>query len=351
MSGKRWTAQDEALLRELYPVTPTREVAAALGRSENAVGQRATKLGLKKAPGHGHEMPRRFWTDERREWFKGYVPGHSWHEISAEHERIFGTPLTKSQVQNAKHAMGVFSGTVGGRFEKGQPAWNKGRKQAEWMPPESIERTKATRFQKGQVHDRPDGWLKPIGYERLDKDGYIWVKVRDSRISGPQRQEPGHFNENWMPADSIERTKATRFKKGEVRDRPDGWLKPIGYERTDKDGYICVKVRDSRISGPQRQEPGHFNENWMPKNRHIWEQTHGEPVPPGHIVMFADHDRTNYDPGNLVAVPRTLWRIIVRLGLEYHDAESLQACMLMAQIAHVRRAKEKEAKRCRAGAR
>ena len=286
MSGKRWTAQDEALLRELYPVTPTREVAAALGRSENAVGQRATKLGLKKAPGHGHEMPRRFWTDERREWFKGYVPGHSWHEISAEHERIFGTPLTKSQVQNAKHAMGVFSGTVGGRFEKGQPAWNKGRKQAEWMPPESIERTKATRFQKGQVHDRPDGWLKPIGYERLDKDGYIWVKVRDSRISGPQRQEPGHFNENWMP-----------------------------------------------------------------KNRHIWEQTHGEPVPPGHIVMFADHDRTNYDPGNLVAVPRTLWRIIVRLGLEYHDAESLQACMLVAQIAHVRRAKEKEARQCRAGAR
>lgn len=286
MSGARWTPEEEQRLRELYPTTTTREVAAALGRSENAVGQRATKLGVRKVEGFRWEMPKKFWTEERAEWFKGYVPGHSWREISAEHERIFGTPLTKPQVQNAKHAMGVYSGTVGGQFEKGHEPFNKGRKQADYMSQEAIDRTKATRFKKGEVRDRPDGWLKPIGYERVDKDGYIWVKVRSSRISGPQRKESGHWNENWMP-----------------------------------------------------------------KNRHIWEQTHGEPVPPGHLVVFADHDRTNYDPANLVAVPRSLWRIIVRLGLEYHDADSLQACMLMAQIAHVRRAKEKEARQCRAGAR
>lgn len=279
MSGRPWTREEEQKIRDLYPTMETRDLADLLGRNENSVGQRAMKLGVKKADGFRQKVKRRFWTDDRIEWFRGYVPGHSWHEISSEHERIFGTPLTKAQIQNAKATFGVLSGTVGGQFEKGQAAWNKGRKQAEWMPPESIERTKATRFQKGQVHDRPDGWLKPIGYERVDKDGYVWVKVRDSRISGPQRNEPGHFNENWMP-----------------------------------------------------------------KNRHVWEKTHGEPVPDNHVVVFADHDRRNYDPGNLVAVPRTLWRIMVRLGLEYHDADSLKTCMLLARIAHVRCAKEKEAK-------
>lgn len=286
MSGRPWTAQDEALLRELYPVTPTREVAAALGRSENAVGQRATKLGLKKAPGHGHEMPRPKWDDDRREWFGRYAPGHSWHEISAEHERLYGEPLTKAMVQGAKQALCVRSGTVGGRFVKGQEPWNKGKRQADYMSPEAIDRTKDT-----------------------------------------------------------------RFKKGEIRPRADGWYKPVGYERTDRDGTVWVKVRDSRIDGPQRQERGHWNENWKQKHRLVWEQAHGCEVPPNTVVTFADGDHSNYDPGNLVAVPRAVWSAIHKLKLEYHDADSLRTCMLLARLAHERRAKEKEARRCRAGAR
>ena len=66
----------------------------------------------------------------------------------------------------------------GGRrsqFEKGQSPFNKGKKQEEYMSPESLELTKATRFKKGS---KPAN-TKPIGYERVNVDGYREVKVRD----------------------------------------------------------------------------------------------------------------------------------------------------------------------------
>jgi len=60
-----------------------------------------------------------------------------------------------------------------GRFRKGMRSHNKGRKQTEYMTPEAIERTKATRFKKGSVPHN----TKWDGAERVSKDGYIEVRV------------------------------------------------------------------------------------------------------------------------------------------------------------------------------
>lgn len=45
---RRWTAEDDALIRELYPTHPAYEVAARLGRSTDAVWKRVPVLGLEK---------------------------------------------------------------------------------------------------------------------------------------------------------------------------------------------------------------------------------------------------------------------------------------------------------------
>ena len=45
-------------------------------------------------------------------------------------------------------------------FKKGDIPFNKGVRQIEWMPPESIERTKATRFKPGCIPPN----AKPLGY-------------------------------------------------------------------------------------------------------------------------------------------------------------------------------------------
>lgn len=100
-------------------------------------------------------------------------------------------------------------------------------------------------------------------------------------------------------------------------------LVPVGTERVGKDGYIVVKVRE-HPAVPMSKD------NWEQKHRYIYAQVHGE-VPKGCVVMFADGDMRNFDPENLVAVPR---RYMARLnsGPAWHDAESLKACMALCDL-------------------
>ena len=213
------------------------------------------------------------WTPERREWFRAFVPGHSESEISAEHEHVFGTPLSNAQIGNAKTKLGVRSGTVGGRFEKGGTSFNKGKKWADFMTPEGQEASRRTCFKKGNMpHNALD---KPVGTERVDsKDGYIYVKVAER----PSRQD-------------------------------------------------C-------------------NDNWRPKHHLAWEAEHG-PVPPSTMIVFADRDKRNFDPSNLVAVPRDLWSTIQRRGMEYWDAESLGVCIGIARLDRARHAAQCRPRPCK----
>jgi hypothetical protein len=60
------------------------------------------------------------------------------------------------------------------QHKKGHIAFNKGKKQAEYMSPENIEKTKATRFKKG---DRPANYVTG---EFLTTDGYIKLSLQGS---------------------------------------------------------------------------------------------------------------------------------------------------------------------------
>lgn len=63
-------------------------------------------------------------------------------------------------------------------IKKGNVPMNKGKKQSEYMTPEAIEKTKPTRFQKGQIC-----WKhKEVDYERLTKDGYLQIKVAEPNV-------------------------------------------------------------------------------------------------------------------------------------------------------------------------
>ena len=87
--------------------------------------------------------------------------------------------ISESAVSNLKNKYNLRSGIVGGRFEKGQTSWNKGKK----MSSDQYKRCAATMFKKG---NHPANARK-IGSERLDKNGYILIKIRD-----------GHGNNNWI---------------------------------------------------------------------------------------------------------------------------------------------------------
>ncbi len=59
------------------------------------------------------------------------------------------------------------------RFNKGHVPYSKGKKQADWMSAEAIERTKNTRFKKGR---HPHN-TKYDGHERITVDGYIEIRL------------------------------------------------------------------------------------------------------------------------------------------------------------------------------
>ena len=195
---------------------------------------------------------------EKTAWMLSFIPGHSTEEVRAAFAERFGVELTASQVKNFKVRHECPSGTVGGRFEPGRAAHNRGLTWDQMMSPEAQERSRSGCFKPG---------------------GIPW----------------------------------------------NGRLRPVGYERVTADGYVEVKVADH----PDPDGPAH--NNWVPKARLVYEREVG-PVPPGHKVVFADGDKANFDPSNLVAVEDGVWGTIRLRGIPFHDAESLAAAVALARL-------------------
>ena len=86
----------------------------------------------------------------------------------------------------------------------------------------------------------------------------------------------------------------TQFKKG---NEPHN-TKHLGHERTNKAGYVEVSVAETN---PHTGYPRRY----VHKHRWQWERENG-PVPDGHCLKCLDGDKTNCDPSNWIAVPRSL---------------------------------------------
>lgn len=113
-------------------------------------------------------------TDDMKDFLVEYVPGHHHKEIQEAFNDRFDTQITLRQVSNAIKRYKLNTGFTG-CFEKGQEAFNKGKKQSEYMKHDAIERTKTTRFKKGQTPKNH----KPVGSTRINKDGYLEIKVAE----------------------------------------------------------------------------------------------------------------------------------------------------------------------------
>ena len=135
MKRKIWEEWEDKLLLDSYATTPTIELATRLGRSLSSLYSRTRTLGIRKC------------------------------------EQYLRDPELNTQLKN------FIMGGKKNHFKKGRVPENKGRKQKEYMSQEAINRTKATRFKRG---DRPFNW-KPVGSTRINVDGYVEVKVKEPR--------------------------------------------------------------------------------------------------------------------------------------------------------------------------
>lgn len=103
-------------------------------------------------------------------------------------------------------------------------------------------------------------------------------------------------------------------------------MKPVGSEYVGKDGVIMVKVAE------WPSKPG-SKDNWVQKQRYVWEQANNQKLPSGKevIVIFCDHDNRNFDPDNLLAVPR---RYIARMNSigQWSDKQTAEAVLAAAMV-------------------
>ncbi len=128
-------------------------------------------------------MVRHKYSEEERAFLREFVPGHSHKEITEEFNRNFSANITVTQIASSIKRYNLNTGRTG-RFEKGHEPANKG------THPKSVGRMIETQFKKGNLPHN----TKPMGYERITRDGYIEVKVseRPNRKTGERNFIPKH---------------------------------------------------------------------------------------------------------------------------------------------------------------
>ena len=111
--------------------------------------------------------PRHIWSDEEKQHLAEITPGRGHKEIQSMMSCKFGFDYTHHQIKGAITRNKLNTGRTG-RFEKGRATWNKGTK--------GLTKANVTSFKKGQ---KPHNY-KPLGSERITKDGYCEIKVSDT---------------------------------------------------------------------------------------------------------------------------------------------------------------------------
>jgi hypothetical protein len=129
---RAWSTEDDVLVRERYPDTPTPELARRLGRTVSATYNRAVGMGLRKSAAY----------------------------------------LASPAACRLRRGDNVGAGT---RFTPGHAPANKGLRRPGWSPG----RMKDTQFRKGERRGVAVKKYKPIGTERLSKEGYLERKIHD----------------------------------------------------------------------------------------------------------------------------------------------------------------------------
>ncbi len=137
--------------------------------------------GHKLKVGRRKEQHRKY-KDVHIEFIKNNVKGITLKELTQRFNNEFNMNISESAIANIKNKYNLQSGIVGGQFVKGQTSFNKGKKWSEYMSKEGQQNSRKTTFKKGNIPAN----ARSIGSERLDKNGYILIKIQD-----------GHKHKNW----------------------------------------------------------------------------------------------------------------------------------------------------------
>lgn len=138
-----------------------------LGKTATAI--RSTLKNYKIICGRSHKeriYPAQLYTSQEIAFMKEHYTGSTVEDLRIAFNRKFNRDMTWQQIRSAVHNRGFINGRDG-RFEKGHRPWNCGTK--------GLVKPNSGNFKKGQTPKN----TKPIGAERITKDGFIEIKIRE----------------------------------------------------------------------------------------------------------------------------------------------------------------------------
>lgn len=188
-----WQPEEVQVLRLAYGKLPTSELARMLERSENAIGQKAVKLGLcsgRHFTAAEDSVLRKRYPDEKT----SDIARDMGRPLHAVHGRAKRLGLSKSPAFYASDKAnriqrGIAPGAVRHQFPKGHVPANKGTRR----PGLAIGRMGETQFKKGRPAHEAANYV-PIGTEKFDpKRKVVLRKVTDDPSLFPvKRWRPVH---------------------------------------------------------------------------------------------------------------------------------------------------------------
>jgi len=200
------------------------------------------------------------YTTRQIDFIRDNITGRNYADLAKLFNQQFGTELTQSKIANAVYRYG----------------YNNGQPQAEHSKPHYYT-TKQIDFIKSNITGRRFKELTEMFNE------HFGLNLSETQIMGAAYKRSLH--------------------NGLTSRIP---CKPIGFERIDKRGYIKVKTA--------------YRGKWRNKQAVVWEEANG-PIPPGHVLIFADGNRQNCDLGNLLLVTKREMVIMSTKGLIYTRAD------------------------------
>jgi hypothetical protein len=184
--SQEYTSAERRWLKRAYKRLTVAELTAAFNakfgatRTKKAIKTMLFRSGYRSGRTSG--CPRgtyRIFTTDQVRWLRKTYKRLPVVELSKAFNAKFGASKRQEQIESFVGNHRITSGRTG-KFEHGNIPWNKGLKGVC-----TGGRSRETHFHKG---NRPPGW-KPIGAERITKDGYRQRKVTDT----------GYAPRDWVP--------------------------------------------------------------------------------------------------------------------------------------------------------
>ena len=116
---------------------------------------------------------------------------------------------------------------------------------------------------------------------RKNPDVIVGIRENGMFLKGHVPFNKGKKQHEFMSEEVIQKTIATRFKKGQIPVN----IKNVGYERVNVDGYVEVKTE----------------KGFVLKHRMIWVE-HNGPIPKGYLVRFKNGNKQDIRIENLELV-------------------------------------------------